>query len=488
MYIERSRILVIALVVLVLVATIRTEALQGEDEPSSIFIVYAPYVNLTAIADRLKNYNVLSEVLTALQDIPEPDYLLLWVLTGYRPPEKATMLDPQDELIERTINLWYNAALVDIPLADPTRHNYSLNPLFKITLHLPPQVLTVPINGSDYWELLNTAITTTLSDVKLEVKLDKYGVTLVSLNITTIRELGPKPIKINVSDEESYDYYISFYLLEVNGDYLKLLFPGALSTSGYMSQAVKPIEGLNIHWYVPLVKYRDILTNLTADAKTWWITRSMDYSSRIVMRAVSDINVPVYHIYLPHLALARTLELDDETMNNVVNRFEDLVVDVVYRFILLEKKHSVVVVISYGEKENVLLAGAIEGFEEIGVELTMTMLAGMILSYSAVSPFPNARLLSVADRARNLERELSDVKTRLFYIEFELNDTREQLRSCEGDLNLAQSRLANLNELEGKAREIYNTALLYLSTGLIATIVISCSLGYLAYKVASKKK
>lgn len=491
-----SRRLPLALIVattmlLVLPILVHTGDLFAGEVPTSIFVIYAPNANLTMIAERLSSVNISSvHVIRAKPDLPSnPDYLVLWVLTGCMPGPDSTIFNVEERLVNRTIHIWRDAALVDVPFVDPSYHNYTINPMLSRHF-IKPGLFTISINGSVYWNELGTNITTLFDGMRLEVKLDAYNITMLSLDVEKMRELGPKPIKVNMTDNHQLEYYVVFYLINISETegVIRLFFPGALPTTGFLSWTIKPLESVNVHWSIPLFNYTGLLKELPVDAALWWISKAMVFTSNMVMRISFDVNTSVYHIYAPHLQLAKIAELPSELYERAQEEFVSVLASSVKQFMLTEDRRSVIVIFSPGgNEENVLIASNAEISTNDLLELTLSQYVGIVLSYSRASPLPNEVLLREASRVGDLTRELSDTRMRLATTELELNDTKRDLTQCKAELETASAKLLNIEEFRRDAQATYSTALAYLTTGLIATIVVSASLGYLAYVVAKKR-
>lgn len=483
---------VITLLLLLSLGPLFVNHLYALEAPTSIFIVYAPRANLTALAERLTGANVTGVfALHAEPDVPpNPDFIVLWVLTGRKPDPHLTVLNVDEIAVNRTIYLWRNAALLDIPFVNPEQHNYTINP--RVSNHsIQPRLFSIPINGSVYWEDLATNVATLFDGTKLEVRLDAYNTTMVSLDVEKIRELGPRSIKVNKTTDFQLEYYVVFYLVnisEVEG-IIKLFFPGALPTTGFASEAIKPLEGVNVHWYTPLVSNVTLLKELPGDAATWWVSKTLTFTSNMIMRTTFDVNTSVYHIYAPHLLLAQNAGLQSEVYEQVKETFVSVLASAIREFMLAEERKSIVVVFNAeSEGVNVLIASNVGITPDELPDFTVSQLVGILLTYSGVSLFPHELLLREAGRAGELSKELSDTRTRLLLTESELNNTKSTLASCEAELEIARTKLLNIEELAKEARTTYTTALLYMTTGFIATVVVAASLGYLAYVIAKKRK
>ncbi|MGC8982272.1 MAG: hypothetical protein ACP5KA_00725 [Desulfurococcaceae archaeon] len=483
-----KRVLAAALFVAVLASiTGVPTALAEEGLHDTLVVIYAPRANLTQVREMLGKYNISHVLLRADLEEPAPSLYVAWALTGRRARSDVTLLDIPEEARNATYTMWSNATLIDVPFIDPLKHPYAVNPIQNFTLHIPPALFSVPVNGSTYLSTLNTTVSATLVGERLELFLDKYNITLVSANITSARELGPRKLKMNTTYGE-LEYYVSFYVTKASESSIEILFPGALPTTGIASPGINPVDGLLVHWYMPLVAYRSILANLTSDAAEWWIARSIDASLLLVTRGVSDTNTTVYHIYMPHAELAMGA-VERELFSKVVGKLSEAIASVLYFSVLPKKPGALVVVISFDNTtDNVLFAGRIRNAGNIAADLTMSQLIGLVLSYSRALPLDHSTLLEGVKKLKSVEEELKNTKSQLTATELELNSTKSQLSACRAELDVAQSRLVNVEELEKTAKNMLTTAQLYMSMGLTATLALSALMGILAYRAAIKRE
>lgn len=476
----------ITLVLLVSAAlyTIAVTNVVASSAPSRVVFIYAPHVNLTKVAEELARNNVTHAIFRVeVDEQASPDYWHAWALTGARFEANTSMLALNESLAERIVKLWFNATLIDIPVVTPEKHNYTINPLSNITLHLQPLIMKVPVNSSVEWSELGTNISVVVLGSLLEVRLDAYNITLVATNYTRFMQLGPRAVSIN----NTVKYYIVLYIVSVDDYYVELFFPGAMPTEYYMSSGISSIEWPIIPWYLPLVKYSHLLAELPSEIAVKWISISAESTLRMLSRALQDTNTAVYHVYMPHLLLLKEVAGKSELFASARLNVSSLIATYIYWDILAKDPSALVLLVNFGEDAGALFAGSVQISNTLSIDLTASQLVGIILSYSPLLPFNHAEIVELSKAVKNLKSEVEATKSNLTQMELELNNTKSALQACQGDLDLAQSKLVNLEELEKQARNLYSTAIAYITMGLGITVAVSMLLGYLAYRVSKKK-
>ncbi|MEM2170315.1 MAG: hypothetical protein QXU03_00930 [Desulfurococcaceae archaeon] len=461
-----------------------------ESSYSYLFVFYVPYADPEKIANITSRYELNSTTVKLHLDIDaSPDYYFYWVLTGKRPEEKNILLYTSEADQERIRALWSNATLVDIPLVDPHNHASAINPVFSIQQsHLAPAIIEVPINGTSYWEELGTTIKTSLTDVRLEVTLEDFNISLTSFNVTTSKYLGPRAVNVTKPESRAGEYYISFYLVNISENTIKLFFPGALKTANYTSPGISKIEGVTSHWYL-IARYKDVAKDVTGEALEWWLNITATTSQMYLARAIMDTGSTTYMLYVPHIAIAREL-LNKESLVGYETHVYDLMVSMLTAMADPRKPNYLAVFLAVNEEEaNVVFASKKAISVELpGVDLTMSQFVGILLSYSNALPLRHDEMLQLSIQVSDLKNQVASLNSTISELNTTLTDTQNKLATCEGDREVLQVKLLEVEALHKNAENLMNTAQLYLASGLVSVIAISALLGFLAFRASAKKR
>jgi hypothetical protein len=477
----------ILVVILTAALILNNSITYSQGEVKYMVIMYAPHISLNSILNRAEALNITVSTIQLKLDGPlNPDYYAYWLLLGKRPVENISLLEykPSVKEEERLRLLWSNATLIDIPLVNLELNISAVNTMYNLTFNtLKPEILEVPVNNSIFWKQLNTTIRVELKDVELAITLEKYNVTLALGNITIYRDTTPRAI--NVTDLEGVAnglYYIVFYVLNVENNTIKLLFPGSLRTSGFTSGDIKPIEGLLVPWTL-IYTYRDFYIKLPEDVREWIMNLTIETTQRILIRAIDDTNTSIYIIYAPHIVVARALNIT----SSVDERLSDAVFSVFKTFIQFRKPGFFLVFFNPVVNEESGFAAFYGGYTmSSDLEFTVSQFTSILLSYSQISPIPGLIILDnsakLSDRVKELERQVSDLTSKVNELNTTLQDTNNRLASCESTRDLLEVRLIGINETLKRAEELERTAYLYISTGLLVTVAIGVLMGFFAIR------
>jgi len=455
----------------------------SQGELKYIFIIITPGLDLSSVNNAVSELNISAPILQLLLDGPEnPDYYVYWLLLGRKPEfDNVTLLSELEyELInnytERISSLWGNAVLVDIPVVNPEFNISAINTQYNLTLNaIRPGILEIETNNTVYWDMLKTNITVVLRDVELRVTLNAYNVTYIITNITISKILAPKPINITgVEGITNGVYYIGFYVLEADENKVKLLFPGSLRTTGFMSGDIKPIEAQLVPWTL-IYKYLDFYSNLTSEARELVFNLTISTTQRLITRAIWDTDKRIHIIYAPHALVAKLLDVDD-------NRTRDFVGMIISPINITVKGYLLVLFNPVVDAESgfALHYGNYTALSDL--EFTVSQYISILLSFSKLSPIQSSQLLeefvNMRNRVVELEANVSGLSRSLEDLNSTLQETTNKLTQCESTRDILEYRLRNINEELQHAEELKKTGYIYITSGLLITIAIATLLGF----------
>ncbi|MEM1595839.1 MAG: hypothetical protein QXS24_01650 [Desulfurococcaceae archaeon] len=459
---------------------------QGYD---ALFVFYIPFGDVNTLLDAANNKLNTSIINLKLDITANPDFYLYWLITGEIPSNtNISLLDVQANQ-ERILYLWSNATLIDIPVVNPEKHPSAINPVMNISAnYIPPFTFDIPINSSKYLDSLGTDVLVEVNETNLKVTLTKYNVSLTT-NFNTSRTLGPTLVNITEPETIAGEYFISFYVVSVDNytNMVKLFFPGSIKTSYYASQTLGDARATT-HWYLVQI-YRDLASSLPQDALNWWINSTINTTVQFLTNAIHKSQNAIYITYIPQPIIADKI-LDEQSIVKLQQYLFDQLVGVLVNTVGYTKQNYLAVfILVNNEKSYAVFAGknlSISG--EVNVNYTMTQMVGTLLSYSNALPFNNSAILSLSTKIRELEGTVSQLRTNVDELNSTLTNTKNKLTSCESERELLRAKTADIDVIRKEAEELMNTAKLYIAGGLAVVIAISSLLGFLALRIATKKK
>lgn len=458
--------------------------------PSYVFLFYVPYATPERIAEIASHYNLSAVVVNLEVDLNvSPDYYLYWLLSGVRPSTPEVLLYASGVNREQVDALWKNTTLVDVPLLDPSSGLLVLDPAFNLSaVYLPPGILEVPVNGSRYWEELGTTLSTKLVGETLDLRLEDLNVTLSTLNVSAIRVLGPRPVNISTPVEKAGVYPIAFYVVNRTNTTICLFFPGALNFANLTisEEEVVRLDYTISHWYL-LLQGLSLVNELGNDTLEWWLKSTATTSRMYIAKAILNANTPLYIVYVPHVMIARRVTSGEKLAQFEEYLHESLITALsIYADIM--KPNYLAMFVTVNETRGSLVFVGKNITEGKTVELTMTQLVGSMLLYSNALPLRHLEMLVQSSRVNELEKELSDLRSTVNDLNNTLVDTKSKLSECESTRELLQTKLMEVDSLRQNAEELMNKAKLYIATGLVVPAAISVVLGFLAFRVALRRK
>jgi hypothetical protein len=462
----------------------------GEQGYKNILVFFIPSGDPYILLNTTNTSAQLKTLLVRLEnDQHAPlDYYISWILTGVKP--ESTSIDITKELLNqsRIVTLWSNATFVNVPPVDPANHSSTINPLVNFDEnHLPPGILEIPINKTIHWDTLNTDLTAKLEGESIQLTLLNYNLTTSTPNYTSNRALGPLEVRVQ-RDNNTVSYHLLFYTLEVSNNTIKLLFPGAMRTTGYASTGFTPFNDVFIHWYT-LVKYRDLISKLDEDSVNWWIAQVYGSSMRFLRKALSESNNSLIYAYLPELDIVGKY-VGVNWYNKSISEFYKLLVNelTIYASSFKPDYLAVFILCHNSEYYAVFASRLLPTTGELEEKWTMSQLSAILLSYSSTNPFNHIQNLVVNKEASNLNKQLDELKQNITQLNQTLVDTSSQLRSCEADRELYRSKVIEQDKVLAQVEDLKKTSLLYLTSGLALVLGVTIILGFMALRVASRKR
>jgi len=479
--ITKSALGSVALILLLISIVVSVNTAHSQGDLRYIVIVITPGLSLNGVNNATSVLGINTTTLQLLLDGPEnPDYYVHWLVLGKKPESTNVLLleppgyDLMNNYTERISKVWSSAVIVDIPLVNPELNISAINTWYNLTSNsLEPKILEVEVNSTVFWEQLRTSISVELRDVELEIRIEEFNISFIVNNITLSKTTAFKAV--NITGVESIAdgvYYIGFYVLEVSNESVKLLFPGSLRTTGFMSSNIKPIEARLVPWTL-VYQYRDFFSNLPDEAREWIVNLTISTTQNLITRAISDTSAGVYIVYAPHIRVAELLNVTGSVevilAENIISPFATNRVRPGFLLVIFNPKEGFAV--HYGNYA--VLSD---------LELTVSQYTSILLSFSDLSPIQSVVMLKelsdLRDRVRELEQNISDLSEKVNDLNNTLQETRNNLHRCESSRDYLESRLMNIDKELQHAEELRRSAYLYITTGLLITVAIGILLGF----------
>lgn len=474
------------MVILIAMAQSLISSAQGGFDYLFIYIV--PAGNIDTF--RNVNISILSTSLLRLEKTIDttPDYYILWLLTGLKPRQLDINILASIGLVnqDRVIEAWGNATLTDIPVVDPRRHPFSINPVqYFDEISLPPEIITMPINGSGYTETLKTRIVNTLREYTLDILLLDYNVSIRFDNIKASRSAGPARVAINETGTQWY-YNVLLYLVDYNETHITLAFPGAIRSTGYMSGPISEIVGATLHWYM-LIKYKDTYERLGSHFLSWVLNWTVDTSVSFATEVFTRTNKTVNIAYLPHVSIARSI-LSEEEARVVEYYLYDKLVFYLGTKGRVDKPNYLALLLFLGDENSaVFLSGQPVSRAELDVEMTIDEFIASLLTLSDLTPLATRIDPYLRERLKSLEVENFRLNTMIAELNTKINKTEDELAKCRSSLDLAEAKVSNIEAIVEENRELVRTLQQYVLMIIAISIAVSGLLGFLLSRVLAKK-
>ncbi len=488
---EKSVLSLVPLLVLVVVTMlVAVPYTYSQEELKYIVVVFTPGVSISSANKTALELNITATILQLELDGPaNPDYYAYWLLLGKKPvSDNVTLLtlysrEDAQNYTEKIRSLWSNTVFIDIPVINPELNISAINTGFNLTRNsLRPEILEVPVNGTVRWDQLETNVSAEIRGVELRITLEDYNTTLVIFNVTRDKYTSPRAINITgLENVEDGIYYVSFYVLEVNNWTIKLLFPGSMRTSGYMSQDISPVDAQVVPWTL-ILQYEEFYKNITDDsAREWIVNLTISTTQTLLVRAISDTDARIYITYAPHILVANILNVtssvEEKLLGSIITPFKH---GFVKRGYLLVMFNPVV----DSESGLAVLYGTYTTPSEL--DLTVSQFISIILSYSQLSPIRNIEVFNeyvrLRERVKVLEVNVTDLTWKVNELNQTLQETTNKLASCESYRDILESKIQHINEELKHAEELRKAAFLYITTGLLVTVALAITLGFLTMR------
>lgn len=414
-------------------------------------------------------------------------YYLAWLLSGQRPASEISSLDEVEVNEGGLLAIWGNVTLVNVPLVDPSVHNYTLNPLYNATNnYIPPAILTLRVGEEFEWAEAGIKLMANYTNGTTTITLKELNETLIIP--ADKRESSLSSVSLNSTNYiRGGDYYIIFYLISANENEVKVFFPGALSTEGWSSQIFGVVGGYSSQWYL-ILKYRDLLGSLPAEAVGWWFNQTMLSISEMIKKAATVGN-SMSLIYVPQFALLSEL-IDNASVRDVAKNYACSGLGIIVKTVI--ERYYMPRIVVFSPKGNAgYLYDISRDPRQLPYSITPEEAMALIINSAASTPFNSWRMLSsityLEGKASELNLTVADLNKKLADINNTLTDTKSELAKCNVELNAAQDKLSTIEKDIKKAGDTYKQAYLYLSVGIAAPLVIAALLGLLAIHIAKKK-
>lgn len=418
-------------------------------------------------------------------------YYLMWLINATRP--NATYGDIV-ELFNREISMdasskWANTGLVNIPFANPSSHNYTINPLWNSSLIILPKIITLTPNSEYKWPELNITITGNISDnvVNLVVKAGDENAYRINLSATHASTYQLVSI-VGSSSVADGEYPFMFYVLEATNETLKVFFPGSVSTKGWLSDAFGGVSAYGAQWY-HIILGRELLRELPLSAVTWWFNVTMKSFEEQLKRAASA-PVPLILAYMPHFEIAESL-LSEEDKGNatqvLIDGFNSVLSTITQRYY----RPMVIVFNPFSESGKGALVFYAGDSYEVPEEITASQALTLLLFSLRKTPLSTSSLLSLVGTLEGnvtyLNYTVTDLRNQLNQLNETLNSTRNELSTCNSQLAIANSKISSLNETTKRLEDLNKELLANTLTVATPSIVLSLAMGLLAIYVARRR-
>ncbi|MEM2025371.1 MAG: hypothetical protein QXW94_03685 [Desulfurococcaceae archaeon] len=456
-----------------------------------LFIFYIPWGNPQVLVEKAVASGLSAYATPLYRDAnASADFYLYWLITGSRPtlPDFSLHGINISEVNQTRISaIWSNSTLIDIPIVDPSAHGAAINPTINATYALiSPKVFEIETNSSVFWDELNTDIGTISLGDELYVVLSSYNLTLVTHNVSLGRTLGPLKLNATKIDQRSGIYYISFYVLDVSGKSVKLLFPGAIRSSGYASRGIGELEGLTTHWHL-LLSNIDLARSLPDEVKLWWLDQSINSIQVMLSRAFVDTDNRVYIMYVPNLSLVKLI-LGEEYMRGFQERLYDLILSTLTKYIALKKPNYLALFLDVNEEApSIVYASPCLSSSGVVSEVSVSQTIGILFSFSSALPLRNIEGLELASRVKDLEKDVNNVRATVAQLNTTLKNVESRLSKCESERDILQVKLMDVELVRKAAEDMMRTSYMYITGGLLINVAICILLGFLAYRASLKK-
>ncbi len=528
------------------------------------FSPYIPEINKTNTLKKiLENATIINVVDAAPYDPLYSELVIVnntWDLSKALPENDKVILANGSEIPpykaippEIIKDIWgaTDTVFIAVDAVDPTVSNKTANPYYDTERNvIPPQLLTIPLNGSIHWDILNTDIS---------VSKVKGGYRLVIKNYIDIlignASMISSTIKLDVKDQNlpisTGTYWIRFRIVDVNETHVVLFTPGTRKSIGWISSELgelpRPvIPTLPIQYF----KY------LGEDDIEWVINEVTSFYSALVEKMTVDTQPSVYFIYYPLLMqihqlkdnphYSRYLELVLKGLSQVISMAQsrltadtlvmiyspfsytdngrrididglELVLPGLYKITgdlgkvidEVTKYTTKISVITFRDQKYLVVNEpdlAFNGAEPYGpsylvifnpfgglekpVTLTPLNIASYLVALARGYSYGLAPITSYVDKLReeinNMTSEIKDLKNKIKDLNSTIDTLKLQLGEYKAKYINMTSQISDLKKKIEEAQQKEQQALLFATVGTISIIVIVVILSFIVKSMATK--
>lgn len=528
------------------------------------FSPHIPEINKTNTLKKiLENSTVIDVVDTAPYDPLYSELVIInntWDLSRALPGNGKILLANGSEIPpykavppEIIKNVWgvADTVFIAIDAVDPTISNKTANPYYDTEGNIiPPQILTIPLNSSIHWDILNTDIS--ISEVK-------GGFRLVIRNYTDIlienASMISSTIKLDVKDQNlpisTGTYWIRFRIVDVNETHAILLTLGTRKSIGWISADLgvfpRPVTPT-----LPVEYFR----YLGEDDIEWVINEVTGFYSALIDKMTIDTQPTVYFLYYPLLMqihqlkdkpyYSRYLELVLKGLSQVISMAQsrlsaDTLVMIYSPFSYTDNGHKInidglepvlpglykitgdpgkvvgeamkyatkISLVTFRKQKYLLVndpgiafngaktygPGYLVIFNPLGgLEKPVTLTPLNIASYLAtLARGYSYGLASLASYVDKLREEINNMTSEIGELEKQIKEQNSTIDTLKLELGKYKAKYINLtsqiSELEKKieeARQKEQQALLFATTGTISIIVIVAIMSFMVKTMSTK--
>lgn len=461
--------------------------------PLHVVVLYLPNSDINKLSQKLAERNISLFYMPVELDGPRNyDYYLYWMITGMRPESdykmgKDAYIHVDQELL---VEMWNRTVFIDVPLVDPWVHNASMNPLYNLTNNfVSPRIFNVPINGSVYWDELETNVFVTRNLSEIVIMLERFNRTYTISSVGG--SVGPSIIEIyNSTALREGGYYIMLYLVNMTDDSVVLFTPGVVSDIGWASPRFGKVPGYNVHWSL---LSKQIISQLTEDAIRWWFNQTLITMDNYLATAITTIGVPVYFVYAPYLEIAMEM-LPRDLFEKVENDAYYWIAEFVDRTITKRLDNCTFIVFNPFSDLGMGYLAYVNAmpFTRLNPSITTSQAVSLILSLSKLYPLSFQLIL---DEMFNAKAEATTLSLKIKDLERLVNNLNSTIASlnvslafCESERNILDARVKAIDMDLKRAEDLKRAAYTYVTMGIAVTFVIGISIGTLLLRSVGKAR
>lgn len=209
-------------------------------------------------------------------------------------------------------NTWgfLTTVFINTRSVDPYIHNRTLNPYYNYTYrYFPPQLLTLRINETIKWDLLNTTINITYINNTYRLTIEGYVRNSLFKNTT----LDTDPVLINTTSANLTIhrgvYNIKFRIVNVNDTHITVFTPGSLEMYKWLS----PFYGIYTKPVTPSLPI-EFFPYIGVDDIEWVFNETISFYTDMFTYAVRHRDASLYVFSIPLYE-----DINKALINNYIN-------------------------------------------------------------------------------------------------------------------------------------------------------------------------